>query len=67
MGNNNDNSDFAITLFLATITLLIGVGIGANIDRLIESNKLITPSIKIECVEIDGSKKCDTTYTYINK
>lgn len=67
MVNNNDNSDFAIPLFLATITLIIGVFIGIKIAVEIESNKLITPSIKIECVEIDGSKKCDTTYTYINK
>ena len=28
------------------------------------SSKLINPSVKINCVEVDGSKECDTTYTY---
>ena len=29
------------------------------------STKLIKPSVKINCIEVDGSKDCDTTYTYI--
>ena len=28
------------------------------------SSKLIKPIVKINCVEVDGSKECDTTYTY---
>ncbi len=28
------------------------------------SNKEIKPSIKITCIEVDGSKECDTTYIY---
>mgnify|MGYP003672841516 CR=1 FL=1 len=32
-------------------------------DELV-SNKEIKPSIKITCIEVDNSKKCDTIYTY---
>ncbi len=28
------------------------------------SSTPIKPSVKINCVEVDGSKECDTTYTY---
>ena len=28
------------------------------------SSKPIKPIVKIKCIEVDGSKECDTTYTY---
>jgi hypothetical protein len=67
MGNNKDNSDFGLMFFISGIMIMLGITIGSKIDNTLESDKLITPSITIECLEIDGSKKCDTTYTYINK
>ncbi len=66
MKNNNDNSDFGLVAFISCIMIMVGIVIGAKTNGVLKSDKLLTPSIKIECVEIDGSKKCDTTYTYIN-
>jgi len=33
-------------------------------NNVLTSSKPIKPIVKINCVEVDGSKECDTTYTY---
>ena len=43
--------------------LVIVLSEEASLGKLV-SNKEIKPSIKITCIEVDGSKKCDTIYTY---
>lgn len=35
-----------------------------NFTEELVSNKEIKPITKTTCIEVDGSKECDTTYTY---
>ncbi len=44
------------------IIFTIGLYEGDNLDR--TSDEVIKPITKVVCEEIDGIKKCDTTYIY---
>lgn len=35
-----------------------------KVNITLTSSKPIKPIVKINCIEVDGSKECDTTYTY---
>ncbi len=65
MKNNNGKSDYGLVAFISCIVLMLSILIGGKTNNVIKSNKLLTPSITIECMEVNGAKKCDTTYTYI--